>query len=463
MLRAWRALATFEDRTGLRPWLYRIATNVCIDMLKGRSRRALPMDVAPVATSDARLGDRRPEATWIQPAPDSLILPPDDDPAERAVSRESVRLAFIAALQHLAPRQRAVLILRDVLRWRADRGRRAAGDECRRGQQRAPPGPRRARNIEPRPAPSQPSEADRELLAAYIDAFHRHDVDALVGPVARRRHPRDAAVRALAAWARRHPALADRRRRPQRPSAHARQRQRVAGRRRLPAADAGRPAHGVRHPRPRRRRRAHQRHPLLPRPGAVRTVRPSRPPVPRPAARSRRARWSPRHAPAARAQVHDVAEPDELEQLDQAAVRAVEQEPTPHRDAATCSRASASTAQRSAGTSHETSRSTTPSPVFGGDGAVPFNRAAVSRDVLAFVRLRHRVPVGSSSPHEVTPSSVGTRRAGRAVALPHPARGDPATLLMTSQVNPKGARPSDRCSGWSRSSVSGGSSSPASR
>ena len=119
MLRAWRALATFEDRAGLRPWLYRIATNVCLDMLKGRSRRALPMDVAPVGTSEGRLGDRRPEATWISPAPDSLILPPDGDPAEHAVSHESVRLAFIAALQHLAPRQRAVLILRDVLRWRA--------------------------------------------------------------------------------------------------------------------------------------------------------------------------------------------------------------------------------------------------------------------------------------------------------------------------------------------------------
>src|SRR5579862_1931025 len=94
MLRAWKALATFEDRAGLRPWLYRIATNVCIDMLKGRSRRALPMDVAQVGTSSARLVDRRPEETWIGPAPDSLSLPLDGDPAEHVVSRESVRLAF---------------------------------------------------------------------------------------------------------------------------------------------------------------------------------------------------------------------------------------------------------------------------------------------------------------------------------------------------------------------------------
>jgi RNA polymerase sigma-70 factor (ECF subfamily) len=180
MVRAWQALASFEDRSGLRPWLYRIATNVCIDMLKRRSRRALPMDVAPVATSDARPGDRRPEATWVQPAPDSLILPPGDDPAERAVSRESVRLAFIAALQHLAPRQRAVLILRDVLRWRAAEVATLLGTSAGAVNSAL----RRARaalaTVEVEAAPSQPSGADRELLAAYVDAFHNHDVEALV-------------------------------------------------------------------------------------------------------------------------------------------------------------------------------------------------------------------------------------------------------------------------------------------
>jgi RNA polymerase sigma-70 factor (ECF subfamily) len=181
MLRAWRALPTFEDRTGLRPWLYRIATNVCIDMLKGRSRRALPMDVAPVAAGELRRGDPRPEATWIQPAPDSLVLPADGDPAERAVSHESVRLAFIAALQHLAPRQRAVLILRDVLRWRAaevavllETSADAVNSALRRA--RAALGA-----IDRDSAPSRPSAGDRDLLAAYIDAFERNDVDALVG------------------------------------------------------------------------------------------------------------------------------------------------------------------------------------------------------------------------------------------------------------------------------------------
>jgi RNA polymerase sigma-70 factor (ECF subfamily) len=180
MLRAWRALATFEDRIGLRPWLYRIATNVCIDLLKGRSRRALPMDVARVATGELRRGDARPEATWVQPAPDSLILPVGSDPAEHAVSRESVRLAFIAALQHLAPRQRAVLILRDVLRWRAAEVASllyTSADAVNSALRRA----RAALAVVDRDsAPRQPADADRELLAAYINAFERHDINALV-------------------------------------------------------------------------------------------------------------------------------------------------------------------------------------------------------------------------------------------------------------------------------------------
>jgi RNA polymerase sigma-70 factor (ECF subfamily) len=180
MLRAWRALATFEDRGELRAWLYRIATNVCIDLLKGRSRRALPTHVAPVARSEARLVDRRPTEAWVEPAPDSLILPAEGDPAEQAVSRESVRIAFIAALQYLAPRQRAVLILRDVLRWRAaevavllDTSVDAVNSTLRRA--RAASGA-----VNRDSAPTEPSGGDRELLAAYIKAFERHDVDALV-------------------------------------------------------------------------------------------------------------------------------------------------------------------------------------------------------------------------------------------------------------------------------------------
>jgi RNA polymerase sigma-70 factor (ECF subfamily) len=180
MLRAWKALETFEDRAGPRPWLYRIATNVCIDMLNGRARRALPMDVAPVGSSEGRLGQRRSDESWIGPAPDSLTLTPDGDPAERAVSRESVRLAFIAALQHLAPRQRAVLILRDVLRWRAaevavllETSTDAVNSALRRARA-ALEGAQRDL------APTEPSADDRALLAAYIDAFERHDIKALV-------------------------------------------------------------------------------------------------------------------------------------------------------------------------------------------------------------------------------------------------------------------------------------------
>lgn len=180
MLRAWRALATFDDRIGLRPWLYRIATNVCLDMLKGRSRRALPIDVAPVATSAARLGTPRPEATWIQPAPDSLIVSTRDEPEQLALVRESVRLAFVAALQHLGPRQRAVLILRDVLRWKAaevavllETSTDAVNSALRRARAVVA-------KIDPESAGDRPAEPDRRLLAAYIDAFDRHDVDALV-------------------------------------------------------------------------------------------------------------------------------------------------------------------------------------------------------------------------------------------------------------------------------------------
>jgi RNA polymerase sigma-70 factor (ECF subfamily) len=115
-LRAWRAFERFEGRSALRSWLYRIATNVCLDMLNGRERRALPMDVGPARSPDGPIGGTLPEATWIEPVPDGLVVT-DGDPAEVAASRETIRLAFVAALQHLPPRQRAVLILCEVLRW----------------------------------------------------------------------------------------------------------------------------------------------------------------------------------------------------------------------------------------------------------------------------------------------------------------------------------------------------------
>jgi len=117
--RAWRGAGGFEGRSTLRSWLYRIATNVCLDMLRGRDRRARPMDLGPSSTADSALGPVLPEHAWLQPVPDARVLPGDGDPAELAVAKETIRLAFVTALQHLPAKQRAVLILREVLRWQA--------------------------------------------------------------------------------------------------------------------------------------------------------------------------------------------------------------------------------------------------------------------------------------------------------------------------------------------------------
>ncbi|HET7856947.1 MAG TPA: RNA polymerase subunit sigma-70, partial [Gaiellaceae bacterium] len=119
LLRAWRSFHKFEGRAALRSWLYRIATNVCLDMLGSRERRARPMDLGPAREPVESNLRTLPEVTWIEPAPDALVVQEEGDPADVAVARETIRLAFVAALQHLPARQRAVLILRDVLRWRA--------------------------------------------------------------------------------------------------------------------------------------------------------------------------------------------------------------------------------------------------------------------------------------------------------------------------------------------------------
>ena len=119
MLRAWRGYERFEGRAALRSWLYRITTNVCLDMLSGKERRARPMDLGPAKAAELNLGDPLPEATWILPVPDDRVVPTDGDPAAVAEARETIRIAFIAALQHLPPKQRAVLVLRDVFRWKA--------------------------------------------------------------------------------------------------------------------------------------------------------------------------------------------------------------------------------------------------------------------------------------------------------------------------------------------------------
>ena len=114
-IRAWRGIDGFEGRAALRSWLYRIATNVCLDMLNARDRRARPIDLGPAGEPVVENLHTLPEETWIEPVPDSLVA----DPADVTVARDTIRLAFVAALQHLPPRQRAVLILCEVLRWQA--------------------------------------------------------------------------------------------------------------------------------------------------------------------------------------------------------------------------------------------------------------------------------------------------------------------------------------------------------
>jgi RNA polymerase sigma-70 factor (ECF subfamily) len=181
MLRAWQAASRFEGRSSVRSWLYRIATNVCLDMLRGRSRRARPMELGPASPpEESYLGQMLPEHSWVSPIADSRVLPEDGDPAEIAVARESIRLAFVTALQHLPPRQRAVLILCEVLRWQAaetadllDTSVAAVNSALQRARA----------TLAAVPAELRPSRADAdhdELLAQYVDAFERYDVTTLV-------------------------------------------------------------------------------------------------------------------------------------------------------------------------------------------------------------------------------------------------------------------------------------------
>src|SRR4051794_31946890 len=180
-LRAWRSLDRFEGRAALRSWLYRIATNVCLDMLHGRERRARPMDLGPARDPHGPIGETLPEYAWIEPVPDGLVVSDDGDPAEVAASRETVRLAFMAALQHLPPRQRAVLILCEVLRWKAaevaellDTSVASVNSALQRA--RATLESTDLDATAPAPALEEP---DRELLARYVQAFEAYDMDAL--------------------------------------------------------------------------------------------------------------------------------------------------------------------------------------------------------------------------------------------------------------------------------------------
>jgi RNA polymerase sigma-70 factor (ECF subfamily) len=180
LLRAWRGFDHFEGRAALRSWLYRIATNVCLDMLKGRERRALPMDFGPAQEPIEANLNTRSEVTWIHPIPDSA-LGSEADPADVAVAHETIRLAFVAALQHLPPRQRAVLILCEVLRWQAsevgqllDTSVASVNSALQRARATL-----QASGLAPDDTAPPTDEAQRELLARYVEAFERYDLDAL--------------------------------------------------------------------------------------------------------------------------------------------------------------------------------------------------------------------------------------------------------------------------------------------
>ncbi len=181
MLRAWRNIDEFEGRSTARSWLCRIATNVCLDMLRSRQRRARPMDLGPSSTAETPIGPMLPEYAWVQPIPNAMVLPGDGDPAELAAQRDTVRLAFIAALQHLPARQRAVLILREVLRWQASEvaellDTSVASVNSALQRSRATLAARDAAVSGPRPMPAD----QQQLLARYVDAFQRYDIDSLV-------------------------------------------------------------------------------------------------------------------------------------------------------------------------------------------------------------------------------------------------------------------------------------------
>jgi RNA polymerase sigma-70 factor, ECF subfamily len=177
LVRAWRNLDRFDGRASLRTWLYRIATNVCLDALADGTRRARPMEEGPVGTVDDTLV-QRPRTHWLEPIPDARSVPADGDPSELVMLRQSIRLAFVAALQHLPPKQRAVLLLTEVLGWSVaevaeslDTSVAAVNSALQRA--RATLASRNVREPEPL------SGAQVQLLERYVDAFQRYDVDAL--------------------------------------------------------------------------------------------------------------------------------------------------------------------------------------------------------------------------------------------------------------------------------------------
>jgi len=180
LIRAWKAIDRFEGRSSIRSWLYRIATNVCVDMLRGPQRRARPMDLGPSSTTETAVLVAQPEHTFVQPIADGRVIPTDGDPADVAAARESIRLAFVAALQHLPARQRAVLILCEVLKWQATEvaellDTTVASVNSALQRARATLATVRSEQLDSTVDPEHEA-----LLARYVDAFERYDITALV-------------------------------------------------------------------------------------------------------------------------------------------------------------------------------------------------------------------------------------------------------------------------------------------
>jgi RNA polymerase sigma-70 factor (ECF subfamily) len=185
MLRAWRGADAFEGRSSVRSWLYRIATNVCLDARRASVRRAEPMDLGPAWSADTPLPPPLAEQAFVSPIADERVLPLEGDPAEVAALRDSVRLAFVAALQCLPPRQRAVLILRDVLRWQATEVAELLDTtvaSVNSALQRAKAG--LASYDADSVAPQDLDGEHTALLRRYVAAFEAYDVDTLVSLVA---------------------------------------------------------------------------------------------------------------------------------------------------------------------------------------------------------------------------------------------------------------------------------------
>ncbi|WP_455360285.1 sigma-70 family RNA polymerase sigma factor [Streptomyces sp. SYSU K21746] len=181
LVRAWRSYDRFEGRSSLRSWLYRIATNVCLDMLNAGNRRARPMDLSSPQTQATAVLNTLPEVTWLEPVPDGRVLPATADPADMAVAKESVRLAFVAALQHLPSKQRAVLILREVLAWKAsevaellDTSVASVNSALQRARATLA-----ASEIRESDAADPLDEDQQKLLERYVAAFEGYDMDQL--------------------------------------------------------------------------------------------------------------------------------------------------------------------------------------------------------------------------------------------------------------------------------------------